>query len=384
MSFPLITFCLAAALLLQLVTSSVFHPIQYEIRARGTQCIYNVFKHGDFATFEVFIVAADEKGKPAAAIQMEGPIVSPKIGSLDPETGEREWDHNHDKINPDDRSVKKRKTNTMGASMQDNIENWPSFVSTHSKHFTEAGIVHKALFIDYSHSGENEDAIAARADHSRQQNEMREQRRRAQAEGGEVTGDENVDDVTYEEDQGIQHVIPDYIEPYEWTKPIKAAGWYRLCAQADNAITVEMDIRSSADLGGIDPETHHVYTHDERELLDEEERIMGLKNKGPSEEEIEAKQLAEELDKVLKEQVRDYDLDATRKLMSEVNKLVSQMQTKQTNVHKRIKGHEENARRNYRRIRRSGMIETVLYLVISLFQVYTVHQWLLSKNMLGR
>ena len=70
--------------------------------------------------------------------------------------------------------------------------------------------------------------------------------------------------------------------------------------------------------------------------------------------------------------------------MSEVNRLVAEVTQKQQEVHKRIKVHKDGAERNHRRILRSGLIETVLYLVITLFQVYTVHKWLLGSNMLGR
>ncbi|KAL7527420.1 hypothetical protein ACHAXR_004119, partial [Thalassiosira sp. AJA248-18] len=372
--------------------TSIVHPIQHAIRARHSQCIYARFERGNFATFEIFIVDADIDGKPAAAIQIEGPVASPKVGQLN-EAGERSWDHNPEKEVLEGRSKIKRKTNTMGAAMQDSIDNWPAFVATNAQHFTEAGIIHHAFFIDYTHSGENEDAIAARADISRQKSEENEERRRQRdleherrrrEEGGEYKGDENIDDEIYEEETGkIQHIVPESIEPYEWTKPIKASGWYRMCVQTENSITVEMDIRSSADLGGIDPETWHVYTHDEREAIDEEERIMELKNREPSADEVEAKLVAEELEKALQNQVGDFDLEETKNLMTEVNRLVSQLQSKQQNVHHRIKGHENDARRNYKRIVRSGWIETALYIVITLFQVYTVRKWLLSKNVLG-
>lgn len=299
--------------------------------------------------------------------------------------------------NVDGRFKKKYKAPTMGAAIQHSLSNWPKFVADNSNHINEAGIILHSYQIDYTHSGEHEDAIRAREIISRQKDEMLEKQRqlniereearkqRHKEEGGEYTGDENVDEEIYEEDTGrIQTIIPEWIEPYEWTKPIKAGGWYRMCVQGPNDITVEMDIRSSVDLGGIDRETGHVFTHDEREAIDEEERILGLKNKEPTLEEEEAKALVAELEKALKDQVKDYDLDATRKLIKEVNDLVSQMQKHQSNVHNRIKGHENDARRNYKRIVRSGMIETVLYLVITLFQIYTVHKWLLSNNALGR
>ncbi|KAL7527417.1 hypothetical protein ACHAWF_002165 [Thalassiosira exigua] len=268
----------------------------------------------------------------------------------------------------------------MGAHMQRAIRDWPSVVQKNHENFAAAGIIHYSFHLDYTHSGDKEDAIEARADISRENMEVLEARRRRNLERQEQRekggGDENEDD---EERSSIQIVVPDHFEPYEWTRPIRSAGWYRMCAISDNKITVEMDIRSGAELGGIDQDSKHVYTRDEREYLDEERRIMGLEQEAK-----EAKAVVEELEKVLKDQISDYDLEGTRKLTSEVNRLVSEMQRRQQSAQKRMKGHEGDARRNYKRIVRSGQMETVLYVLITLFQVRTVHKWLLSQNVLGR
>ena len=156
-----------------------------------------------------------------------------------------------------------------------------------------------------------------------------------------------------------------------------------MCVHAEtNTISVEIDIRSSADLGGINRDTGHVYTHDERDELDEEERIMNAEKE--ADEKREAKLVAEELEKALQSQVRDYDIQVMKQLMNEINSVVNQVQKKQANVHNRIKGHESTARRNYKKIIRNGIVQTVLFLVITLFQLYTIHKWLLSNNTLGR
>ena len=65
-------------------------------------------------------------------------------------------------------------------------------------------------------------------------------------------------------------MIIDRIEPFEETHLIKADGWYRLCVKSSaSKLLVEMDLRSSTRLGGIDKETGHVYTYEERERLEE-------------------------------------------------------------------------------------------------------------------
>jgi len=176
----------------------------------------------------------------------------------------------------------------------------------------------------------------------------------------------------------MQEVEPDSYDPYAMTRRIKSPGWYRMCVHTDNQIRVEMDIRSG-DVKGISPDTGHVYTHDEREQLDDEKELIGLFSR-----DVEEKLVAEELEKALKDQVKDYDLESTRKLMTEVKGVVTKMMMRQQEAHHRMRGHEGDAKRNYKRILKSGLIETVLYILITLFQVYTVHKWLLSNNVLGR
>ena len=101
-------------------------------------------------------------------------------------------------------------------------------------------------------------------------------------------------------------------------------------------------------------------------------------------EKLEDGQVQEELEELLKGQVGDYDLQTTRRLMTEVNHVVAQIQRLQGEMKDRMKAHSGDARRNQRKIARSGMIETVLYLAITLFQLWTIRKWLLSGNVLGR
>ena len=401
------TLLLTAPLVLLLgpvLTHSSVYQVQHHIPQRHTQCIYSDFKAGQTATFEVFISESPSDGRLSAGIQIEGPIASDKIGepvkstNLDGEkvdTGER----TSQRVQPSDTWDPNRYANptqmTMGALLQDSVENWPRFMRQNESNFQARGIIHHFFHIDYTHSGEDEDAMRARAEITRQiQQDEEERRRRLEerkrrweeerrrgGEGGGVPPDER-----YEREDGrLERVLPDAIAPYEWTKRIKNSGWYRLCVQADNDIIVEMDIRNSAALGGVDSETGHVWTFADWDEWEEEQRInklTELKEKAKADE--EARKTLEQLNDALQGQVKDYDLEATQRLMTEVNSLVSEMQQKQSAVHQRIKSHEGIAKRNYQRIKKSGMLETVLYLLITGYQVYTVHNWLLSTNSLGR
>ncbi len=354
-------------------TTSVHYHLVHDIRRQQQQCIYNRFNEGDFATFEIFIVESDVDGRPHASVHIEGPVASGIIGEVD-ERGERQWPTFNTGAGDGgpEGQFKTLTMKMMGTTIQQALDGWENYVqSNDARSFQEKGIITHGFLIDYSHSGEDEAAVEARAEFDRQRAEAQRQR--------------SVENEVYEKETGrIETILPEWIEPYQWTKPIKVPGWYRMCVMSDTDITVEMDIRSSFDLGGIDQETGHVYTYDDREALDEELRILGSKRKAAAVEDVEAKLIAEQLNEALKNQVRDYDLEATRKLMNEINHLISRLQRMQTSVQHRIKGHESAARRNSKTIARSGMIETALCLATALFQMYTVRKWLLGNATLGR
>ncbi|KAL7486692.1 hypothetical protein ACHAW6_012639 [Cyclotella cf. meneghiniana] len=340
---------------------SLRHYLETPIRRRQTHCIYHLLEAKSTATFEVFVSDADNEGELTAMVQIEGPVAPASV--------------NADSAGAD----AARRHNGMGAQLLRAIERWPSFVQANRHHFQEAGIIHHAFRVDFTDSGIIDGFIDTRRSETREKEQERTQieaDRQRREEGREI----------YEESSKIERIVPESFEPYQWTKAIKSSGWYRICVQAEESnIYVQMDIRSSAgkDLGGVDPETGHVYTHEMREELDEKERILRSSAFFAKEEE-ENRLVEEELRKEIAEQVKDYDLEATRNLLSEMNSMVMQLQTRQGAYMKRSKGHELQARRNYRRIVRSGIMETLLYLLITGYQVYTIHSWLLSNSLLGR
>lgn len=60
-------------------------------------------------------------------------------------------------------------------------------------------------------------------------------------------------------------------DPFVKTYTARKSGWFRLCMTASwNMIDVEMDLRRGNEMGGVSPETGHVYTLEEKALEDEE------------------------------------------------------------------------------------------------------------------
>ena len=339
------------------ITSSLrYHP-EISIKRRQTHCMYDLLPEKTVATFEVFIIDSDDEGDLSALIQIEGPVAPSDINA---ESSQMETDRN----------------NGMGAQLQRKIEAWPSFLAGHRHNFQLIGMIHHAFRLDFTDAGILDGFIDSRG--SVEQTQIQEEAQRREA------GDE-----VYTENTRIETVSPDSFEPYEWSKHIKTAGWYRMCIQAlESNIYVEGDIRSSAadKLGGVDKETGHVYTHEKKEELEEAQKISAQNILDAAEaKDAEMRRLeVEKLRKEIESAVKDYDLELTQKLMSEMNTLIMQVQQRLSELMRRSKGLEAHARKNRRRISRSGMIETVLYLIITGFQIYTLHSWLLKNSLLGR
>lgn len=338
-----------------------YHP-EISIKRRQTHCMYHLLQEKTVATFEAFIIDSENEGDLSALIQVEGPVAPSDINA---ESSEIETDRN----------------NGMGAQLQRKIEAWPSFLASHHHNFQLIGMIHHAFRLDFTDAGILEGFIDSRGSVEQEKQEQRNIQEEAQR---REAGDE-----VYTESTRIETISPDSFEPYEWSKHIKTSGWYRMCIQAEESnIYVEADIRSSAadKLGGVDLETGHVYTHEKKEELEEAQKILAQNILGATEaKDAETRRLeVEKLRKEIESAVKDYDLEVTQKLMSEINTLIMQVQQKLSGLMKKSKGLEVHARRNRRRISRSGMIETVLYLVITGFQIYTLHSWLLKNSLLGR
>jgi len=141
-------------------------------------------------------------------------------------------------------------------------------------------------------------------------------------------------------------------------------------------------------MGGVDEETGHVYTYAKRDLLNEEAAIdnkNGNNNKNGSRLDSNTYQSdIEELSKLLVNQVEDADLRQTREQIKVLNAKTSDIMTEIQTRMTRIRSHEHGARRNSATMAWSSKVKTLVFAVISGFQVYTMRKWLLSNSLLGR
>ena len=336
-------------------SSSSYIPIVYRINQRQEECLYERFDKNDHVTFSVFVVGALQNGNPKAKVKFEGPVAG-----------------NNDVLKEVDFKLEEESI-TLGRELRITQAHWSKVKDLDQgvRYDKRLGIINRSIKVDWTHAGEHEDAISARE-------RIEEDKRAAAKNYGRGAPKSDADAIS----EKFREIIQERIEPFEETNLIKASGWYRLCISAENhSLLVEMELRSAALLGGIDIDTKHAYTYDERAFLDEEKLL---------DEEIAAEEEARlnniELHKeIVENQVKEQDLHASKAQIKHLNSMVTEMKKKHNEHHHRIKSHEAMARRNYEKMARSAKLETVLYVLITGFQVYTVHKWLLGgASLLGR
>mmetsp|Transcript_26008 Transcript_26008/g.62444 ORF Transcript_26008/g.62444 Transcript_26008/m.62444 type:complete len:483 (-) Transcript_26008:345-1793(-) len=161
-------------------------------------------------------------------------------------------------------------------------------------------------------------------------------------------------------------------EPYQKTISVQTPGWYRLCVRPKSrvAIDVEMELRKSSTYGHVDPHTGHVPSLEGVEIHSE---IRGL-----YELEDDASILAEE------DVIEDEDLKATKEQIRILERLYGDITKRQL---------EERRTWNWRTIKNQhlhshlvlgNLMETIFYMGITGWQVYTIRKWFGEGPALGR
>lgn len=332
-------------------------PLTYRIHERQTECIYDLLIKDDQATYSAYVTESLSNGPLAIDVKFEGPLLPPSYP-----------------------------LNELGRSLQNSVdEGWHKYKDADlgNRYDKRIGIINQDIRVDWTHAGENGDAIAMRNKIGAERKEAianyhESLKRHGVVEGAEQRLKSNV----------FRTVTMSNINPFEALNVIKAPGWYRLCVSADNhELLVTMEIRSGNAMGGVDLNTGHVYTYAERERLDAEK----LMDEEIARRELESQELDyntyasldEELKKGIENQVKDNDLHQTKAQISRLTTLVAEIRRSIDHHHDRINNHKATARRNHNGMVFSGVVETILYVILAGIQAYTVRRWLLGPALLG-
>jgi ribosomal protein L17 len=124
-----------------------------------------------------------------------------------------------------------------------------------------------------------------------------------------------------------------------------------------------MEFRKASDLGGTDQDGH-VITY-EQKVMREEDKLL-------------------EEDTASQEGIKDEDFEETRQKIKELRRMLNEIQTMQQKERRRLTVHSETNEHSYSRMVLSSLFETLLFMAVTGYQVYTIRRWFSGAPVLGR
>jgi len=156
-------------------------------------------------------------------------------------------------------------------------------------------------------------------------------------------------------------------KPKETTHQINEEGWYRFCIDATYAtVEVEFEMRASGDLGRPNSKTGHIQTYERHDMLMNEKKLMAKLSSGAKEG-----------------NVNEDDLKTTKEQITKMNRLLNEIREKQINERHRLGIHKAVNEHSHSRMVVGSLFETVFYIVVSGFQVYTIRKWFSGNSILA-
>ena len=170
-------------------------------------------------------------------------------------------------------------------------------------------------------------------------------------------------------------IRPQVGDPYERTLVIESPGWYRLCVNPVNKhVTVEMELRKESTHGRVDPHTGHVPGLEEVEIHSEIRALY-------EEEEKDASSAPEAGGKG---GIEDDDLRVTREQLRILERVYSEIIAKQLEERRKWNWRTIKNQHLYSHLVLGNLVETVVYMGITGWQVYTIRKWFGGDHKLGR
>jgi uncharacterized protein YoxC len=124
-----------------------------------------------------------------------------------------------------------------------------------------------------------------------------------------------------------------------------------------------MEFRKEFELGGID-EAGHVVSYETKTMMDEDKEL--------------------EQDTASQEGIKDEDFQETREKVKDLRRLLNEIQSMQQKERRRLSVHAETNEHSHSRMVLSSLLETLLFMAVTGFQVYTIRKWFSGAPVLGR
>jgi hypothetical protein len=216
----------------------------------------------------------------------------------------------------------------------------------------------------------DDDFVKLQMDHDRANQNQQQQPRRENAEGeagGEGASSEHHRRRLLEDNIKLSAGLP-----YERTIEVTIPGWYRLCVgppPSGEAISVEMELRSGSKL---DPHTGHVLSEEDIETHSEIHSLY--------KEEANPEQRAAIAASIIKED----DLVTTREQLRILERVYSEIIAKQLEERRTWSWRTMKNQKSYGHLVMGNFLETLAYMGITGWQVYTIRRWFGGGPTLGR
>lgn len=128
-------------------------------------------------------------------------------------------------------------------------------------------------------------------------------------------------------------------------------------------VVAEMEIRKESELGA----------------LDNNGNVVSFEERSANEADAEL-----EKDSAAQEGIKDEDFQETRERIKDLRRLLNEIQSMQQKERRRLTVHAETNEHSHSRMVLSSLIETILFMVISGYQIYTIRKWFSGAPALGR
>jgi hypothetical protein len=153
-------------------------------------------------------------------------------------------------------------------------------------------------------------------------------------------------------------------EPFLSTIDAPVEGWYRFCVKANyDSVVAEIDVRKESELGGVDA-NGNVWTYRQKVMV-EEDQLM-------------------DADTAALEGIKEEDFKGTREKLKQLRRLLGEIQQKQSQERHRIAVHSATNEHSHSRMALNSLMETILFMAVTGYQVYTIRRWFKGAPVLGR
>lgn len=128
-------------------------------------------------------------------------------------------------------------------------------------------------------------------------------------------------------------------------------------------VVAEMEMRKESELGGLD-EQGNVLSYEERTMNEEDSEL--------------------DMDTASEEGIKDEDFQETRDKIKDLRRLLNEIQSMQQKERRRLSVHAETNEHSHSRMVLGSLLETLLFMAITGYQVYTIRKWFSGAPALGR